>query len=98
MNAMCPTDHDRVAMSSRRRNELTDEFIDSNQQQICSITQCPTQGRIDNISGGQPVVNPWASGATNSVLHDINKGGDIVLCDLFAGHHRSNKIIIDNWS
>ncbi len=73
------TDHHETAVLPRPLGGGQLHPADALDQQIGGVTQLPGQGGIENIGGGQALVNP-APGRPHVGGHLLKKGEDIVAC------------------
>ena len=96
VDAVGPTDHHGAAVPAGEGDDRGDELVGSGDEQAAGVTHRPTQRRVDDVGGRQPVMDPRTSGWPDRRLDDVDEGGHVVVGDSFPFGDGGDERLVDH--
>ena len=78
MHAVRPADADVVAVALRPLDDRVLRALEPCEQQLAGVADLQRERRVDDVGGGQAVVDP-ASRRADLLRHRVDEGGEVVL-------------------
>ena len=96
VHAVGAADDRRPGELDRAACECPGEAVGGADEEIGGATQRHREGRVDDVGRREPVVDPGALGEADRPPHQVDEGGDVVVCHAFTLAHRSDEGRVDH--